>query len=138
MLGVVKAENYGHEAMLLISDVKWLQTITQLPILVKGLLTVEYARLAVQAGASGIIVSNHGACHLDYVPATILALEEVVKAAQGWVSVFFDGGVCQGTNFFKALVLGASGIFIGRPVVFSLAAEGEVGVRKVLKKLRDE
>uniref|UniRef100_A0A2N9G873 (S)-2-hydroxy-acid oxidase n=1 Tax=Fagus sylvatica TaxID=28930 RepID=A0A2N9G873_FAGSY len=123
------------------ADVKWLQTITQLPILVKGLLTVEYARLAVQAGASGIIVSNHGACHLDYVPATILALEEVVKAAQA------RGCLCslmvayvkeQGTNFFKALVLGASGIFIGHPVVFSLAAEGEVGVRKVLQMLRDD
>ncbi|MQL20499.1 alpha-hydroxy-acid oxidizing protein, partial [Escherichia coli] len=62
-------------------DVKWLQTITQLPILVKGVLTAEDTRLAVQAGAAGIIVSNHGARQLDYVPATIIALEEVVKAA---------------------------------------------------------
>uniref|UniRef100_A0A2N9HU93 (S)-2-hydroxy-acid oxidase n=1 Tax=Fagus sylvatica TaxID=28930 RepID=A0A2N9HU93_FAGSY len=119
-------------------DVKWLQTITQLPILVKGVLTAEDARLAVQAGAAGIIVSNHGARQLDYVPATILALEEVVKAAQGRVPVFLDGGVRRGTDVFKALALGASGIFIGRPVVFSLAAEGEVGVRKVLQMLREE
>ncbi|KAF9683731.1 hypothetical protein SADUNF_Sadunf04G0044800 [Salix dunnii] len=119
-------------------DVKWLQTITSLPILVKGVLTAEDARLAVQNGAAGIIVSNHGARQLDYVPSTIVALEEVVKAAQGRVPVFLDGGVRRGTDVFKAMALGASGIFIGRPVVFSLAAEGEAGVRKVLQMLRDE
>ncbi|KAF7851164.1 hypothetical protein BT93_L4391 [Corymbia citriodora subsp. variegata] len=119
-------------------DVKWLQTITTLPILVKGVLTAEDTRLAIQAGAAGIIVSNHGARQLDYVPATIMALEEVVKAAQGKVPVFLDGGVRRGTDVFKALALGASGVFIGRPVVFSLAAEGEAGVKKVLQMLRDE
>ncbi|KAK4746190.1 hypothetical protein SAY87_012502 [Trapa incisa] len=119
-------------------DVKWLQTITSLPILVKGVITAEDTRLAVQAGVAGIIVSNHGARQLDYVPATIMALEEVVKAAQGRVPVFLDGGVRRGTDVFKALALGASGIFIGRPVVFSLAAEGELGVRKVLQMMRDE
>ncbi|CAG7882549.1 unnamed protein product, partial [Brassica rapa] len=135
-------------------DVQWLQTITKMPILVKGVLTGEDARIAVQAGAAGIIVSNHGARQLDYVPATISALEEVVKATQGRIPVFLDGGVRRGTDVFKALALGASGIFlletidstnnmppqsqIGRPVVFSLAAEGEDGVRKVLQMLRDE
>ncbi|CAN0911479.1 Glycolate oxidase 3 [Linum grandiflorum] len=119
-------------------DVKWLQTITSLPILVKGVLTAEDARLSVENGAAGIIVSNHGARQLDYVPATITALEEVVKAAQGRVPVFLDGGVRRGTDVFKALALGASGVFIGRPVLFGLAADGEGGVRKVLKMLRDE
>ncbi|KAK7359471.1 hypothetical protein VNO77_01431 [Canavalia gladiata] len=119
-------------------DVKWLQTITSLPILLKGVLTAEDARLAVEAGAAGIIVSNHGARQLDYVPATISALEEVVKAAQGRVPVFLDGGVRRGTDVFKAMALGASGVFIGRPVVFSLAADGEAGVRKVLEMLHDE
>ncbi|CAN6968912.1 unnamed protein product [Brassica oleracea var. botrytis] len=120
-------------------DVQWLQTITKMPILVKGVLTGEDARIAVQAGAAGIIVSNHGARQLDYVPETISALEEVVKATQGRIPVFLDGGVRRGTDVFKALALGAtSGIFIGRPVVFSLAAEGEAGVRKVLQMLRDE
>ncbi|KAI3925462.1 hypothetical protein MKW92_051359 [Papaver armeniacum] len=84
-------------------DVQWLQTITKMPILVKGVVTAEDTRLAIQAGAAGIIVSNHGARQLDYAPATISCLEE-----------------------------------IGRPVVFSLAAEGEAGVRKVLQMLRDE
>ncbi|KAH9293439.1 hypothetical protein KI387_040614, partial [Taxus chinensis] len=119
-------------------DVKWLQTITKLPILVKGVMTAEDTRLAIQAGAAGIIVSNHGARQLDYVSATISCLEEVVKAAQGRVPVFLDGGVRRGTDVFKALALGASGIFIGRPVVFALAAEGEAGVGKVLQMLRDE
>ncbi|KAL0707840.1 hypothetical protein Bca4012_074266 [Brassica carinata] len=141
-------------------DVQWLQTITKMPILVKGVLTGEDERIAIQAGAAGIIVSNHGGRQLDYVPATISALEEVVKATQGRVPVFLDGGVRRGTD---ALALGASGIFvsiiltylpqiclkplthylyaqsqIGRPVLFSLAAEGEAGVRKVLQMLRDE
>ena len=117
---------------------KWLQTITTLPILVKGILTAEDAKLAVQYGAAGIIVSNHGARQLDYSPATIMALEEVVKAAQGRVPVFLDGGVRRGTDVFKALALGACGVFIGRPVLFSLAVDGEAGVRKVLQMLHDE
>jgi len=119
-------------------DVKWLQTITKLPIFVKGVMTAEDARLSVQHGAAGIIVSNHGARQLDYVPSTISALEEVVKAAQGRIPVFLDGGVRRGTDVFKALALGASGIFIGKPVVFSLAVQGEAGVRNVLQMLRDE
>ncbi|TMW85776.1 hypothetical protein EJD97_022520 [Solanum chilense] len=119
-------------------DVKWLQTITHLPILLKGVLTAEDARLAVESGAAGIIVSNHGARQLDYAPATVMALEEVVKAVQGRLPVFLDGGIRRGTDVFKALALGASGVFIGRPVVFSLAVDGEAGVRKVLQMLRDE
>lgn len=119
-------------------DVKWLQTITKLPILVKGVLTAEDTRLALQCGAAGIIVSNHGARQLDYVSATINALEEVVTAAQGRVPVFLDGGVRRGTDVLKALALGASGVFIGRPVVFSLAVDGQAGVKKVLDMLREE
>ncbi|XP_042011195.1 peroxisomal (S)-2-hydroxy-acid oxidase-like [Salvia splendens] len=119
-------------------DVKWLQSITKLPILVKGVLTAEDARLSVQAGVAGIIVSNHGARQLDYVPATIMALEEVVRAAEGRIPVFVDGGIRRGTDVFKALALGASGVFIGRPVVFALAAGGEAGVKKAIDMLRDE
>ncbi|XP_039684903.1 (S)-2-hydroxy-acid oxidase GLO1 [Medicago truncatula] len=132
------AVNGLYDKSLTWKDVKWLQTITSLPIIVKGVLTAEDTRLAIQAGVAGIIVSNHGGRQLDYVPATIMALEEVVQAAEGRVPVFMDGGVRRGTDVFKALALGASGVFIGRPVVFSLAADGEAGVRKVLKMLHDE
>ncbi|PWA84338.1 alpha-hydroxy acid dehydrogenase, FMN-dependent, Aldolase-type TIM barrel [Artemisia annua] len=109
-------------------DVKWLQTITTMPILVKGVITAEDTRLAIQAGAAGIIVSNHGARQLDYVPATIMALEEVVKAAQGRVPVFLDGGVRRGTDVFKALALGASGIFIWQDLVVLTVLGGGDGV----------
>ncbi|MED6124294.1 Lactoylglutathione lyase, variant 3 [Stylosanthes scabra] len=119
-------------------DVKWLQTITSLPILLKGILTAEDARIAVQAGVAGIIVSNHGARQLDYVPASIMVLEEIVQAVEGRIPVFVDGGIRRGTDIYKALALGACAVFIGRAVVFSLAAEGENGVKKVLKMLRDE
>jgi (S)-2-hydroxy-acid oxidase len=95
-----------------VQDVKWLQSITTMPILVKGVITAEDSRLAVENGAAGIIVSNHGARQLDYVPATISALEEVVKAAAGQIPVFLDGGVRRGTDVFKALALGAAGVFV--------------------------
>jgi (S)-2-hydroxy-acid oxidase len=78
-------------------------------------MVVSAARLAVHSGAAGIIVSNHGARQLDYVPATISALEEVVTAAQGRIPVFLDGGVRRGTDVFKALALGAAGVFVSHP-----------------------
>eukprot|EP00850_Spirogloea_muscicola_P016553 SM000135S26997 [mRNA] locus=s135:162876:166021:+ [translate_table: standard] len=119
-------------------DVEWLKTITSMPILVKGVMSYEDAKLALTSGAAGIIVSNHGARQLDYVNATITALEEVVAAVDGKLPVFLDGGVRRGTDVFKALALGAKGVFIGRPVVFALATEGEHGVTKVLKMIREE
>jgi (S)-2-hydroxy-acid oxidase len=119
-------------------DLKWLKSITKLPVLVKGILTAEDAVLAVQNGVSGIMVSNHGARQLDHVPASISVLEEVVKAVAGRVPVFLDGGVRRGTDVFKALALGASGVFVGRPIPFALAVDGEAGARKALQMLRDE
>ncbi|KAM0855881.1 hypothetical protein ACQ4PT_049499 [Festuca glaucescens] len=119
-------------------DVKWLQTIASLPILVKGVMTAEDTRLAIENGTAGIIVSNHGAGQLDYVPATISCLEEVVREAKGQLPVFLDGGVRRGTDVFKALAMGAAGVFVGRPVLYSLAVDGEAGVRKMLQMLRDE
>ncbi|GAQ89600.1 Glycolate oxidase [Klebsormidium nitens] len=119
-------------------DIQWLQTITKLPIFVKGVMSAADTKLAVRHGAQGIIVSNHGARQLDYVCATIQALEEVVIAAEGKIPVFLDGGVRRGTDVLKALALGAQGVFIGRPVVYGLASAGEAGVKKVLQMLRDE
>ncbi|KAL2619987.1 hypothetical protein R1flu_000192 [Riccia fluitans] len=119
-------------------DIGWLKGITSLPILIKGVLTGEDAVLAVRSGVDGIMVSNHGARQLDFTPATISVLEEVVQAVRGRVPVFLDGGVRRGTDVFKALALGAAGVFVGRPVVYGLAVDGEAGVRKVLRTLRDE
>ncbi|KAI3716397.1 hypothetical protein L6452_23718 [Arctium lappa] len=119
-------------------DIAWLKSITKLPILIKGILTREDAIKAVEVGVDGIIVSNHGARQLDYVPATIAVLEEVVDAVKGRIPVLFDGGIRRGTDVFKALALGAQAVLIGRPVVYGLAAKGEYGVRRVVEMLKDE
>ncbi|KAF5186887.1 L-lactate dehydrogenase [Thalictrum thalictroides] len=119
-------------------DIAWLKSITNLPILIKGVLTAENAVKAVEVGVAGIIVSNHGGRQLDYVPATISVLEEVVQAVGGRIPVLFDGGIRRGTDVFKALALGAQAVLIGRPVIFGLAAKGEYGVRRVIEMLRDE
>ncbi|XP_076930143.1 peroxisomal (S)-2-hydroxyacid oxidase GLO4-like [Bidens hawaiensis] len=119
-------------------DIAWLKSITKLSILIKGVLTREDAIKAMEVGVEGIIVSNHGARQLDYVPATISVLEEVVGAVQGRIPVLFDGGIRRGTDVFKALALGANAVMIGRPVVYGLAAKGEYGVRRVIEMLKDE
>ncbi|KAH0784794.1 hypothetical protein KY290_004392 [Solanum tuberosum] len=94
---------------------------------------------AIEAGVvAGIIVSNHGARQLDYTPATISVLEEVVHAVQGKVPVLFDGGIRRGTDIFKALALGAKAVLIGRPVIYGLAAKGETGVKQVIDMLKNE
>ncbi|KAK0596524.1 hypothetical protein LWI29_016490 [Acer saccharum] len=119
-------------------DIEWLRSVTKLPILIKGVLTREDAIKAVQVGVDGIIVSNHGARQLDYSPATISVLEEVVHAVEGRVPVLMDGGIRRGTDVFKALALGAQAVLVGRPVIYGLAAKGEYGVRRVLEMLKDE
>lgn len=107
-------------------------------IVVKGVLTAEDATAAVENGVDGILVSNHGARQLDTVAATIEALPEVVAAVDGRCEVYLDGGVCHGTDAFKALALGARAVLIGRPYVWGLAHSGEEGVYDVLKLLHDE
>ncbi|KAJ8553231.1 hypothetical protein K7X08_023909 [Anisodus acutangulus] len=93
---------------------------------------------AIEAGVAGIIVSNHGARQLDYTPATISVLEEVVQAVNGKVPVLLDGGIRRGTDIFKALALGAKAVMIGRAVVYGLAAKGERGVKQVIQMLKNE
>ncbi|CAK9324768.1 unnamed protein product [Citrullus colocynthis] len=126
------------DASLRWEDIEWLRSITTLPIIIKGILTREDATKAVEAGVDGIIVSNHGARQLDFAPATVSVLEEVVHAVKARVPVLLDGGVRRGTDVFKALALGAQAVLIGRPVLFGLAAKGEEGVRKVLEMLKNE
>ncbi|KAK4535999.1 hypothetical protein CDCA_CDCA07G2024 [Cyanidium caldarium] len=126
------------DASLSWKDVAWLKSITKMPILVKGVVTAEDARRALQAGVGGIWVSNHGARQLDGVVSTIDALEEVVHAVQGRVPVFMDSGVRRGTDVVKALALGADGVLIGRPILWGLAVNGEEGVVHMLQMLKDE
>lgn len=119
-------------------DLERIRGLSDLPLLVKGVLTEEDARLAVDSGADGVVVSNHGGRQLDGVHATIDALPEVVDAVEGRIEVFVDGGVRRGTDVVKALALGARAAMVGRPVLWGLAAGGEEGVRHVLELLHDE
>jgi (S)-2-hydroxy-acid oxidase len=105
---------------------------------VKGLLTGEDARIAVEHGAAGIVVSNHGGRQLDRTPATIDVLEEIVDAAGGRAEIYLDGGVRRGADVLVALALGARAVFVGRPHFFALAAGGEAGVGAMLAIVRDE
>jgi len=119
-------------------DVDWLRSVTRLPLLLKGILTGQDAALAVEHGAAGIVVSNHGARNLDTVPASIDALPEVAAAVNGRLPILLDGGVRRGTDIIKALALGASAVMIGRPYLFALAVGGANGVTTAVRILRDE
>ncbi|MBV9242767.1 MAG: alpha-hydroxy-acid oxidizing protein [Acidobacteria bacterium] len=120
------------------ADIDWLRSITRLPIVLKGILNPKDAELAVENGASGIIVSNHGARDLDTTPATIEALPRVVEAIADKIPVLMDGGVRRGTDILKALAFGAKAVLIGRPFCFGLAVGGADGVAKVVNILRTE
>ena len=119
-------------------DIEWLAGITNLPVLVKGILRSDDALLAVKHGASGVIVSNHGARQLDTAPATISVLPEIVDTVGGKVEVYVDGGIRRGTDVLKAIACGARAVFIGRPVLWGLASGAETGVRYVLEMVRQE
>ncbi|CUS03719.2 FMN-dependent alpha-hydroxy acid dehydrogenase [Candidatus Promineifilum breve] len=119
-------------------DVAWLCSLTKLPVLLKGIVHPDDARLAVEHGAAGVIVSNHGGRQLDTAPATIEALPDIVAAVDGRIEVLIDGGIRRGTDVVKALALGARAVAVGRPVLWGLAAGGQRGVERVLELLRFE
>ncbi|XP_040068422.1 hydroxyacid oxidase 1-like [Ixodes scapularis] len=120
------------------ADVTWLRSITKLPVVAKGICSDEDAEEAIHYGVSAILVSNHGARHLDGLPSTIEALPDIVSAVRGRVEIYLDGGVRRGTDVVKALALGAKAVFIGRPALWGLAYNGEAGVRQTLEILREE
>lgn len=109
-----------------------------MPVILKGILTKEDARLACDLGVAGIIVSNHGARQVDNVPSSIEALSEIVEEIRDTIPVMFDGGIRQGTDIFIALALGAKMVFFGRPAIYGLACQGQTGVENVIKILKHE
>jgi isopentenyl diphosphate isomerase/L-lactate dehydrogenase-like FMN-dependent dehydrogenase len=127
----------GFDATLSWHDLEWLSGYG-LPVVVKGLLTAEDAKLACEHGAAAVVVSNHGGRQLDGVSATLDVLEEVVDAVDGRAEVLLDGGVRRGTDVLKALALGARAVLIGRAMLWGLAVGGEAGVKQVLELFRSE
>ncbi|MET0817882.1 MAG: alpha-hydroxy acid oxidase [Solirubrobacteraceae bacterium] len=109
-----------------------------LPLVLKGILRADDARLAVEHGADAIVVSNHGARQLDRVPAPVDVLEEIAAAVDGGCEIWVDGGVRRGLDVVTALALGARGVLVGRPVLWALAAGGQAGVARALAILQEE
>jgi 4-hydroxymandelate oxidase len=136
--GFVGYVNRMFDPSLGLRDLEWLAAATTLPVLVKGIVRADDARIATQHGARGIVVSNHGGRQLDTSPATADVLESIVAAVDPGVPVLVDGGVRRGTDVLKALALGARAVLVGRPVLWGLAVGGEAGVRRVLEILRHE
>jgi len=114
-------------------DLKFLRTITKLPVLLKGILHPDDARKAIDYGMNGIIVSNHGGRQVDGSISTLEALPSIVEAVQEKIPVLMDSGIRGGADIFKALALGAKAVCIGRPYVYGLAIAGELGVKEVLQ-----
>src|SRR5436305_5556284 len=120
------------------NDLKWIRTLWPGPIVIKGVLTGDDARRAVDEGAAAVVVSNHGGRQLDGVPASLKALPEVVAAVNGQVEVLMDGGIRRGGDVIKAICLGARAVLVGRAYAYGLAAAGEAGVARALAILRDD
>jgi lactate oxidase len=119
-------------------DVTFIQQTTDLPLILKGVLTPDIALKAIERGIAGVQVSNHGGRQLDGVPASLDALPAVVEAVRGRVPIIMDSGIRRGSDVFKAIALGADAVALGRPVLYGLALGGAMGVKSVYDRIRDE
>ena len=135
--GYERLETPAH-ASLRWSDLEAIRGWSSMPFVLKGILTAEDARLAVEHGVDAIVVSNHGARQLDRVAATADVLPEIVAAVDGRCEVLVDGGIRRGLDIAVALALGASGVLVGRPLLWALATDGAAGVARALTILREE
>ena len=126
------------DASLTWKEIDWLRSFARIPVILKGVLNPDDAELAVKSGASGIIVSNHGARNLDTVPPTIEILPDVVERVAGRIPVLCDSGIRRGTDVLKALALGANAVLIGRPYLYGLSVGGDSGVTRVINILKNE
>ena len=119
-------------------DIAWLAQQTELPIILKGIVNPHDAKLALQNGVQGIIVSNHGGRVLDGCISPLTALQLIKKVVPTDFPVLYDGGIRRGSDVFKAIALGASAVLVGRPCIYGLATAGALGVAHVLKILKEE
>ena len=119
-------------------DLEWLQSLSPLPLVIKGILRADDAVRAVEYGAQAIVVSNHGGRQLDGAIASLDALPDIIAAVDGKAEVLLDGGIRRGTDILKALAYGAKAVLIGRPVLWGLAVAGKIGVSHIISLLQDE
>jgi isopentenyl diphosphate isomerase/L-lactate dehydrogenase-like FMN-dependent dehydrogenase len=119
-------------------DLRWMHDAWKGPLVVKGVHTGDDARRAIDAGASAVVVSNHGGRQLDGVPASLRALPEVVAAVNGQIEVLMDGGIRRGGDIVKALCLGARAVLVGRAYAWGLGAAGGPGVARAIEILRTD
>ena len=119
-------------------DLRWIRDVWQGPLIVKGVITGDDARRAVDAGASAVVVSNHGGRQLDTVPASLRALPEIVSSVNGQIEVLMDGGIRRGADVVKAICLGARAVLCGRAYAYGLAAAGHAGVARALQILKED
>ena len=124
------------QAMVAWSDFDWIRSVWAGPIVVKGVLTADDARRAIDAGASAIVISNHGGRQLDSTPATLRVLPEIVAAVNGGIDVLMDGGIRRGSDIVNALCLGARAVLVGRSYSYALGAAGAAGVTRAIEILR--
>jgi len=119
-------------------DLRWIRDVWRGPLIVKGVLTGDDARRAIDVGASAIVVSNHGGRQLDTVAASLRALPEVISTVNGQIEVLMDGGIRRGADIVKAICLGARAVLCGRAYAYGLAAAGYAGVARALEILRED
>jgi isopentenyl diphosphate isomerase/L-lactate dehydrogenase-like FMN-dependent dehydrogenase len=119
-------------------QLEWLRSLTSLPLVIKGVRTARDAKACINSGADAILVSNHGGRQIDSTLSSIETLPEVVEAVGPGTEVYLDSGIRRGSDVLKALALGARGVFIGRPLFWGLALDGEKGVGQVLEVLHNE
>jgi len=117
-------------------DLQFLRSLTDLPILLKGILDPKDAKKAVEADMDGIIVSNHGGRQVDGAISSLDALPPIYKAVDGRIPILLDSGVRTGADIFKAMALGADAVLLGRPYIYALALAGEQGVRELIRNMR--
>jgi 4-hydroxymandelate oxidase len=136
--GIGESLGWTIDASLTWKDLELLREAVSIPVLVKGVLRGDDAARAIEHGAAGVVVSNHGGRQLDGAMATASALPEVVEAVSGRAPVIVDGGIRRGTDILRALAMGAAAVQVGRPVLWGLAVGGAEGVERVLRILMDE